>query len=375
MFAARSATVVAALGLTGAALAIGGLSDRPQDAPAVGSGRAGDRAARRDANRNGADHARMAEAMRASGMTLAKAIATAEKQLKGSAVDARCARTGPNEPAAVEVTVLNESGQLMVAVINVGDGTVRSTRAASAEDFAVAGASPFMILKASEVRNCSIVDAERRTVGSVEELVIDEARGRVAYAIVDVEGSADRKVAIPWTALLHEEGSYRVSLRGATLAQAPRHDSAKWSALASDDFARQVADFYGNPIYGSDMALESGVPLIFVKLGDVIGMRIEGTDKAKLGVIEDLAIDPASGRISYAALSFGGFLGFNDKLFAVPWDALRSRKDGSVVLAVDKARLKDAPGFDKAHWPTTANEQFDEEIRSFYRKRTAAAGE
>jgi hypothetical protein len=48
---------------------------------------------------------------------------------------------------------------------------------------------------------------------------------------------------------------------------------------------------------------------------------------------------------------------------------------GRPALAVDKARLKDAPGFDKAHWPTTANEQFDEEIRSFYRKRTAAAGE
>ena len=42
-----------------------------------------------------------------------------------------------------------------------------------------------------------------------------------------------------------------------------------------------------------------------------------------IGTIEDFMIDLESGRVNYAVLSFGGFLGMGDKLFAVPYEALR----------------------------------------------------
>jgi hypothetical protein len=42
----------------------------------------------------------------------------------------------------------------------------------------------------------------------------------------------------------------------------------------------------------------------------------------KLGKVEGFGIDPEQGRIAYVGLSFGGFLGFGDKWFAVPWEAL-----------------------------------------------------
>src|SRR4029450_13729436 len=41
-----------------------------------------------------------------------------------------------------------------------------------------------------------------------------------------------------------------------------------------------------------------------------------------LGKIEDIMLDVTAGRIAYAVLSFGGFLGKGDKLFAIPWSAL-----------------------------------------------------
>src|SRR6267143_1836135 len=41
-----------------------------------------------------------------------------------------------------------------------------------------------------------------------------------------------------------------------------------------------------------------------------------------LGKIEAIMLDVASGRIAYAVLSFGGFLGMRNKLFAIPWSAL-----------------------------------------------------
>lgn len=74
-----------------------------------------------------------------------------------------------------------------------------------------------------------------------------------------------------------------------------------------------------------------------------------------LGSIKDVMIDINEGCIAYAALSFGGVMGFGDKLFAIPWEALQyNPSDDTFTLDVTKERLENAPGFDKDHWPTTA---------------------
>ena len=66
-------------------------------------------------------------------------------------------------------------------------------------------------------------------------------------------------------------------------------------------------------------------------------------------------IDLDDGLIAYAVLSFGGFLGMGDKLFAIPWEALiLDTENHAFILDVDKEVLKNAPGFDKDHWPGTA---------------------
>jgi len=74
-----------------------------------------------------------------------------------------------------------------------------------------------------------------------------------------------------------------------------------------------------------------------------------------LGESKEIMIDVPTGRVAYAVLSFGGLLGMGDKLFAVPWLALMLDTDQKqFVLDVDRDRLKDAPGFDKDHWPSMA---------------------
>jgi sporulation protein YlmC with PRC-barrel domain len=71
-----------------------------------------------------------------------------------------------------------------------------------------------------------------------------------------------------------------------------------------------------------------------------------------LGHIEDLMIDLDRGCVAYAVLSFGGVLGIGDKLFAVPWSALKlDTEHKQFVLNVPKERLENAPGFDKDNWP------------------------
>jgi hypothetical protein len=76
-----------------------------------------------------------------------------------------------------------------------------------------------------------------------------------------------------------------------------------------------------------------------------------------LGKIEDLMIDLENGRVAYAVLSFGGFLGLGNKLFAVPWEALTVRpQEHAFALNVSRETLENAEGFDKDNWPVTCEQ-------------------
>lgn len=83
-----------------------------------------------------------------------------------------------------------------------------------------------------------------------------------------------------------------------------------------------------------------------------IGSSVVNPQGESLGKIDDLVIDPATGRITYAALSHGSILGLGGKLFAVSWEALTMQPDGKTfVLDVPKETLESATGFDKSNWP------------------------
>src|SRR5437868_1231304 len=71
-----------------------------------------------------------------------------------------------------------------------------------------------------------------------------------------------------------------------------------------------------------------------------------------LGTIKELMIDIPSGRVAYVVLSYGGFVGMGDKLFAIPWGALTVDEDRKCfILDADKAKLERAPGLDRDNWP------------------------
>lgn len=89
-----------------------------------------------------------------------------------------------------------------------------------------------------------------------------------------------------------------------------------------------------------------------------------------LGEIKELMIDVRSGRVAYAVLAFGGFLGMGEKLFAIPWSALELDADNQCfILDVDQERLKNAPGFDKDNWPSMADPQWASSVHSYYGAR------
>jgi sporulation protein YlmC with PRC-barrel domain len=103
----------------------------------------------------------------------------------------------------------------------------------------------------------------------------------------------------------------------------------------------------------------------------IVGLSVKNEKNEDLGKIEDLVMDE-NGQVRYAAISFGGFLGFNNKLFAVPFRALHIKHDpGSSsnyvqVNNVSKEYLDRAEGFPSDKWPTFTDDEANKKIDAYW---------
>lgn len=130
-----------------------------------------------------------------------------------------------------------------------------------------------------------------------------------------------------------------------------------------DTYGMYKINTSGGP--GPDMRRGPGPDLMGADT--LIGNDVYNQKGEDLGDIKEIMLDMRTGKVGYAVLSFGGFLGMGEKLFAVPWNALTlDTENKRFVLNVEKDRLKNAPGFDKDKWPNMADESWAKEIHSYY---------
>ena len=98
----------------------------------------------------------------------------------------------------------------------------------------------------------------------------------------------------------------------------------------------------------------------------VIGSSVVNDAGDTVGRVDDVII-AEEGKAPFVVLAVGGFLGIGDKLFAVPWNALTLDADRKCfVLDATKESFERAPGFDKDHWPSMADQQWAGEVHDFY---------
>ncbi len=104
------------------------------------------------------------------------------------------------------------------------------------------------------------------------------------------------------------------------------------------------------------------------RVDKIIGSGVINLEGDRVGTIQDLVVDIDTGAIAYAVLEFGGFMGFGDKLFAVPWQSLTAvPAEGVFIIDQSKAKLKKAPGFDKNDWPDIGDRSWGAGIYEYYR--------
>jgi sporulation protein YlmC with PRC-barrel domain len=99
----------------------------------------------------------------------------------------------------------------------------------------------------------------------------------------------------------------------------------------------------------------------------VQGTTVYNTGLEKLGSVEDLMVDKATGRIVYAVLSFGGFLGIGDRYFPLPWEKLAYNIEiGGYVVDVDRDVLEGAPSYTDEATAGWDDEAWRRGVHSYY---------
>ena len=99
----------------------------------------------------------------------------------------------------------------------------------------------------------------------------------------------------------------------------------------------------------------------------ISGDKVVNRQGEDLGDIKDLMIDIDNGRVAYAVLEFGGFLGLGSKLFAVPLSAMEvDTENHRFIFDQSKEVLKNAPGFDKDDWPDFSDRAWGSQVHAHY---------
>jgi len=111
------------------------------------------------------------------------------------------------------------------------------------------------------------------------------------------------------------------------------------------------------------------------RVSDILSITVQNRRGEKLGTIQDLLVG-ADGRLKYAILSHGGFLGIGDMLIPIPFDALMANvQNGVAVLDMDKQALEVALSFESKTWPEFTAEEWDEKIDRYFAAYAAGASQ
>lgn len=109
-----------------------------------------------------------------------------------------------------------------------------------------------------------------------------------------------------------------------------------------------------------------------IESGNIEASRVEGTSVYNragehLGSIHDVVLGKRDGRVKYAIMSFGGFLGIGEEYHPLPWDQLDYDENrGGYIVDLDKDRLEGAPHYATSNRPDWNDPQYGRSVDDYY---------
>ena len=104
----------------------------------------------------------------------------------------------------------------------------------------------------------------------------------------------------------------------------------------------------------------------------ISGDKVDGTAVynaagERLGDVHDVMIDKVSGRVAYAIMSFGGFLGIGEKYHPLPWNALKYDVElGGYVVNLTREQLEGGPVYDDTDEPRWGDRDYERGVHDYY---------
>jgi len=244
----------------------------------------------------------------------------------------------------------------------------------------------------SKIIGSNVYNSEGKKLGSIDDIVLQENNNRISYAVLSsggVMGVGNKLFAVSWNALEHKSVDDKTYLNATEqdLNNAKGFDKDHWPNAGDPMFQR--ADANRNDLGNAAGEIKNDADIKADtnnaagpmdrgiawnrRVSKLIGADVRNASNENLGDIKDIVANTRSGQLNYAVLSYGGVMGIGDKLFAVPIGVLHSQADNQkLVLDVTKDRLKNAPGFNKDHWPDFADQTFRSNVDDFYNQRNEA---
>ncbi len=237
-------------------------------------------------------------------------------------------------------------------------------------------------LKGSDLIGAKIENADGKKIGTLDEFAVDLQAGRIVQVIVTTGGfmnMGERRYAVP-PSLVSVVGSgkpLRSDLTMERLKSAPAFETARWSEFYGSTLARESSRYFGDEsVFGSaparsgqaaEMTAGPGGSGFVEKISKLIGLSVKNLQDEKIGSVDNLIVDLASGRVVAVIVSTGGFLGMGDALSAVPPTALRyTAEHDALRLDTTKEALNDAPRFKAGEWPDFARPEYAAGIYTAY---------
>ena len=120
----------------------------------------------------------------------------------------------------------------------------------------------------------------------------------------------------------------------------------------------------------SDRAADAAPPALthsLIASDRVIGTEVRRVDGSKVGRIERLMLDKRSGRVAYAVMSFGGFLGMGEEYYTLPWAMLRyDTERDAYVVDITEEQLRDAPARSPEGGDPEDERAWEEHVHRYY---------
>ena len=105
-----------------------------------------------------------------------------------------------------------------------------------------------------------------------------------------------------------------------------------------------------------------------ISASKVTDTDVYNTDGEHLGVVHDIMLDKRSGKIAYALMSFGGFLGIGERYHPLPWATLKyDTRQGGYVVGISIDQLKSAPTYGADELPAWGDRVYEARIHDYYK--------